>query len=268
MIHQSTNESIYVRRRLEAVAGLVVLGFILLLVRAVDLQWLQADSLQQTAEKQRFRQYQTTAPRGPIVDSHGRTLSESIEVPSLAAIASEIPQNRISELAKALGVSKERLKAKIIKRKGFIWLARQVTPAQAEQVMALNIPGVRQETEWQRFHPLGPETGHLLGFVGIDGHGLEGVERHFDKLLSGQPGTRQVQRDARGHSLPGAVWLDEPDIGQELRLTLDSSIQSIAYAALADGIRSQQAKGGSVIVMRPNDGAILAMASWPGFNPN
>ena len=262
------SEGIFIRRRLEAVAGLMAVGFVMLSIRAVDLHWLQAEELKSAADKQRYRQFETAAPRGPILDANGRTLAESIEVPSIAAIAREVPEDRIKELAKALEINSKTLKAKLDRNQGFIWLARQVTPAQAERVMALNIEGVRQETEWRRYHPLGPEIGHLLGFVGIDGNGLEGVELSFDDRLAGRAGVRQVRRDARGHSLPGGIWLKEPEIGKTLQLSLDSSIQSIAYAALADGVRQQNAKGGSVIVMRPKDGAIVAMANWPGFNPN
>ncbi len=261
-------EQIYVRRRLEAVAGLMAVGFLMLAIRAVDLHWLQSEELKSAADRQRYRQFETVAPRGPIVDVHGRTLAESIEVPSIAAIAREVPDESIPELARALSLDAKKLKEKLRKNQGFVWLARQVSPATAEKVMALNIEGVRQESEWRRYHPLGPEIGHLLGFVGIDGDGLEGIERSFNETLAGKPGIRQVRRDARGQSLPGGIWLKEPEMGKTLRLSLDASIQSIAYAALADGIRKQHAKGGSVVVMRPKDGAIVAMANWPGFNPN
>jgi len=269
MNHTSAaKEHVFIRRRIEAVAGLLVLGILLLGIRAVDLQWLQADHLTNLAEKQRYRQFTSMAPRGPILDQKGRILAESIEIPSLAAIANEIPADRIKELAVALGMPYEKLQRKLGKRKGFVWLARQVPPSLAAQVIALNIPGVRQESEWQRYHPLGPETGHLLGFVGIDGRGLEGVERTWNAQLSGESGLRQVRRDARGHSLPNGSWIRNPVAGQAITLTLDASIQSIAYAALADAVRSQDAKGGSVVVMRPKDGAILAMVSWPAYNPN
>ncbi|MDX8403059.1 MAG: penicillin-binding transpeptidase domain-containing protein [Mariprofundaceae bacterium] len=264
----NNGEPIYIRRRLEAVAGLMAIGFLMLTIRAVDLHWIQSDELKSAADKQRYRQYETVAPRGPILDVNGRTLAESIEVPSIAAIAREVPEERISELAKALGLNAKKLKAKLHRSRGFVWLSRQISPTTAKKVMALNIEGVRQETEWRRYHPLGPEIGHLLGFVGIDGDGLEGVERNFNDALSGNPGIRQVRRDARGQSLPDGIWLKEPEIGKPLHLSLDSSIQSIAYAALADGVRKQHAKGGSVVVMRPSDGAIVAMANWPGFNPN
>ncbi|GAV19538.1 cell division protein FtsI [Mariprofundus micogutta] len=264
----SDKQQVFVRRRIEAVAGLLLLGLLLLVVRAVDLQWLQSERLTTLAEKQRYREYTALAPRGSILDSKGRTLAESVEIPSIAAMADEVPAERMGELASALGLSKKRVQKKLAKRKGFVWLARQVPPSVADRVMALNIPGVRNEKEWRRYQPLGPETGHLLGFVGIDGKGLEGVERAWNALLTGESGLRQVRRDARGHSLPDGSWLREPVPGQSINLTIDATIQSIAYAALAEGVRNQNAKGGSVVVMRPKDGAILAMASWPGYNPN
>lgn len=264
----SDKQRIYVRRRIEAMAGLLALGLLMLIVRAVDLQWLQSDMLSAKAERQRNREFTVSAPRGPILDAKGRTLAESVEIPSIAAIADEVPADRVGALAQALGISGVKLAHKLKRHHGFVWLARQVSPSRANQVMALDIPGVRQEMEWRRFHPLGPETGHLLGFVGIDGKGLEGVERSWNSALTGKSGLRQVRRDARGHSLPDGIWLREPVKGKALRLTIDSTIQSVAYAALADGVNRQQAKSGSVVVMRPNDGAILAMASWPGYNPN
>jgi len=262
------DEQLFARRRIEALAGLLALGLLMLAVRAVDLQWLQADTLRAKAEKQRYREYAMMAPRGPILDRKGRTLAESVEVPSIAAMADEVPSDRIRDLAAALGLPVKKVRRKLRRRKGFVWLARQLPPAVADKVMALHIPGVRQEQEWRRYQPLGPQTGHLLGFVGLDGRGLEGIERTWNKALSGEPGLRQVRRDARGHSLPDSRWIRKPVPGKALRLTLDASIQSIAYAALAEGVRRQHAKGGSVVILHPQDGSILAMANWPGYNPN
>jgi len=258
---------VFFRRRIEALTGVIVLGLLLLMVRVVDLQWLQSDRLRDLADKQRERQYTVQAPRGPVYDRNGRVLAESIQVPSIAAIGRDVPKDRIAPLADALGVPAAKLAARL-KRPGFVWLARQIDPARARAAEALDIPGVREETEWRRFNPLGPATGHLLGFVGLDGHGLEGLEHSLDAQLSGQAGRKHVQRDARGHYLPGASWLREPKMGGQVRLYLDATLQSMAYAALAEGVGKQRAKGGSVVVMRPSDGAVLAMVNWPGFNPN
>lgn len=264
----SHDNPLFIRRRLEAVAGVVAIGFALLTIRAFDLHLLQAEHLNEVAEKQRQRQFEAVAPRGPVLDRNGRILAESVEVPSIAAIARDVPESRIRALAEALGSDEKALRKKLDRSGGFVWLSRQVSPATAEAVAALNIDGIRIESEWRRFHPLGPETGHLIGFVGIDGEGLEGLERSMNDLLKGTAGVRQVNRDARGKLLPGSNWVTQPEIGQAIRLNIDSTIQSTAYAALADAVRESRAKGGSVVVMRPKDGAILAMASWPGYNPN
>ncbi len=265
---KAARDDIYVRRRIEAITGILALGFALLAIRAVDLQWFQASKLQQLAGKQRQREFSVPAARGSIVDIHGRVLAKSIRVPSISAIANEVPHDRIGELAKALGIRESGLVRRLHGRRGFVWLARQIRPEVAKRVMALNISGVRQQMEWRRYNPLGPATGHLLGFVGVDGHGLEGLEYSLDARLAGSPGRMQVRRDARGVSLPGGVWLAPPRAGRSVSLYLDATIQSLAYAALAEGVRIQGAKGGSVVVMRPGDGAVLAMVSWPGFNPN
>jgi len=255
-------------RRMDVIAGLVVLGISLMVIRAVDLQWLQNANLTEKAESQRYRQLDISAPRGPIVDAHGRVLSESIEVPSVAAIGADLKKEDLPELALALGISESKLKQRLGNRQGFVWLSRKVSPKIAKNVLALNLAGVHIEKEWRRYHPYGPETGHLLGFVGTDNHGLEGLELAFNRKLSGEEGRIQLQRAANGLHLPGSQWLKKPVEGESLALNLDVSVQSIAYAALANGIQKTGAKGGSVVVMNPHNGAVLAMTSWPGFNPN
>ncbi len=248
--------------------GLVFLGLLLMVVRAVDLQWLQAGQLAQQADNQRIRQFEVAAPRGAIVDRDGRVLSESVEVPSVAAVGADIKAEDLPALAKALDIPLKKLKRRLGKRKGFVWLSRQVSPQTAKQVQSLALPGVRIEKEWRRYYPYGPETGHLLGFVGIDNHGLEGLELAFDHKLSGKAGKVQLRKAANGIKLPGSTWIKKPKQGQDLNLNLDIGVQSIAYAALANGIKKTGAKGGSVVVMNPHTGQVLAMTSWPGFNPN
>ncbi len=263
-----SREQIAEMRRLEAVAGLVLFGLFLMVVRAVDLQVMQSEKLSADADKQRIRQFEVAAPRGKILDRSRRVLSESVEVPSIAGIGADMQESELPALAQALEIPLATLKKRIGKRQGFIWLARQVTPRVAQQVQALNLAGVRIENDWRRYHPYGPETGHLLGFVGVDHQGLEGLELAFNHRLGGEAGKLQLIKAANGVQLPGSAWIKQPKPGQDLMLNLDVGVQSIAYAALANGIKKAGAKGGSVVVMNPHTGEVLAMTSWPGFNPN
>jgi len=259
---------LFFRRRLTVVVGLITLGFVLLIVRMVDLQWIQSDGLMQKAEKQRLREFHVMAPRGSIRDSQGTVLSESLRIPSIAAFADKVPAARYADLARALHRPKRWVERKLAHRRGFVWLHRQATPKMAAAVKALNIPGLREEDEWKRFQPFGAESGQLLGFVGIDGNGLEGVEYSLNDHLRGIPGVRRVERDAKGGLLPGSEWVKLPQPGLAVKLTIDSTIQSIAYTALVRGVQRNRAKAGAVVVLDPNTMGILAMANWPSFNPN
>ncbi|MDQ6965288.1 MAG: penicillin-binding transpeptidase domain-containing protein [Mariprofundales bacterium] len=258
----------FFRRRVMVVVGFMSLGFLLLIVRMVDLQWIQSDELMQRAEKQRLREFHVMAPRGAISDRQGAVLAESLRIPSIAAFAEQVPEERYDDLARALQRSPRWVRGKLAKRRGFVWLRRQAPPKVAAAVMALQIPGLREEDEWQRFQPFGSEAGQILGFVGIDGNGLEGVEYSLNSHLRGIPGVRRVERDGKGGLLPGSEWLKLPQPGLAVRLTIDSTIQSIAYTALARGVRANGAKAGAVVVLDPNTMDVLAMANWPSFNPN
>ncbi|MDX8389606.1 MAG: penicillin-binding transpeptidase domain-containing protein [Mariprofundaceae bacterium] len=267
MKHRVSND-VGIRRRIEFVGAVLAVGFLLLAVRAVDLQWFQAEVLQEKAERQWQRQIVVDAPRGSILDANGVVLAESIRTSAIAAISGKVPAERVGELASTLGMPVATLHKRLQARDGFVWLARQVSPEVADRITSLNIPGVHKEPAWRRYHPLGPESGHVLGFTGVDGHGLEGMEYSLNDLLTGRKGRGQVQLDARGNILPGRHWLQEPGKGEDVHLYLDATLQSHAYAALVDGVRQNRAKSGSVVVMRVRDGAVLAMANWPSYNPN
>ncbi|MDQ6990470.1 MAG: penicillin-binding transpeptidase domain-containing protein [Mariprofundaceae bacterium] len=268
MSEKKVPQSMSPQIRLIPIAALLLLGMIMLTMRAVDLHVLQADRMKQHAYHQHFHQYSVFAPRGSIYDRQQRILSKSIEVASFGVIAKDVPKQDIPDLAHALSLPVSKLRKRLARRQGFTWLARQVSPSIAKRVEALHIKGVRREREWQRYYPQGPDMGHLLGFVGIDGRGLEGLEYSFNEQLHGEDGVRLIQRDAKGTTLPGGGWVTPPKTGKSLVLTLDSNIQSIAYAALVEGIQKQRATSGSVVVVDPNNGDILAMTSWPSFNPN
>ena len=255
------------RRRLEFMAALVVLGFGVLMLRAADLQVWQASELARRAHAQQARIVEVAAARGRILDRRGRVLADSAPAPSIGAFADELAPRDRSRLARALGMSRAELARRLRGRRGFVWLARQVAPSVAARVARLGIAGVRIEQEWRRFYPLGPDAAQVLGFVGVDGHGLEGVEYRWDDWLAGRPGRKRVVRDARGRVL-AERWIKPPVPGRDLRLTIDASLQGFAYAALAEAVQAMQARAGSVVVLSVPEREVLAMVNWPSFNPN
>jgi len=264
----NVHKDIYVRRRLEIVIGFTLLLFVLLTIRTVDLQWLQADALQEKTKKQYAFQFSTSVPRASILDTQGQILSESIQVPSIAAIASEVPKDTWPALAQALQMPLEKLEKKLSSTQGFIWLDRQTSPEIASAVIDLHIKGIRREKGWRRFQPLGAASGHVIGFVGTDGDGLEGLEHTLNDHLRTEQGRMQIRHDARGNALPDSQWIKKPNVKKPISLYIDSHIQTIAYAALAEGIREFGGKSGSVVILQPQHGEIISMVNWPSYNPN
>ncbi|RME87491.1 MAG: peptidoglycan glycosyltransferase, partial [Zetaproteobacteria bacterium] len=206
------------RRRLEFLLALVVLMALLLGLRAADLQLFHRGSLLQKAVAQREDVLKIPAPRGDILDAQGRVLAASVRVPSIACFAEEVPKEAVGRLARALELEPKRLARRLSARSGFVWLRRQVPPEMARRVQALDVPGVQVIHEWRRYYPLGAAMGPVLGFVDIDGKGIEGIEFVRDRWLAGHPGRKVVVRDAKGRTLQ-ARWLDEPRPGRPLRLT-------------------------------------------------
>lgn len=258
------------RFRMVMVAAGLLLGFTVLLCRSAQLQLLQ-DCWSSLATSQIERSLRLEPLRGEIYDRNGEELAVSIEMESMAADPRVIqdPQKVAKKLAAATGMAPSTLAAKLKEPRAFVWLEHYVSPRQADAIKALHIRGVRFVRENRRYYPNGELAGHLLGFVGRDHHGLEGLEFSSDLLLRGRSDTQPVARDARGqiiytHGLP------EKDIprGYSLGLTLDKRIQYIAEKELQKTVHDFDAKGGTVVVMEPATGEILAMAVFPSFNPN
>jgi len=256
------------RRRLDLFAGFILLLLLILVVRAVDLMYFQGDRLAKIAEKQSLRSSTFVPPRGSIVDLNNHTLAESIEVYSVYAIASSVKRKETKELAKITGTSERIINKNLAKHKGFVWLIRDVSPEVSRKVSHAHFQGIGVEKEWKRYQPHGRVTGNLIGFVNRDGKGVEGLEYGRNKHLSGVPGKKIFHRDARGHVLPGLEWEERPMPGADLKLSIDLTVQSIAFEAVKKAVKAARAKAGSAVVLRPSDGAILAISTYPSFDPN
>ncbi len=257
------------RTRVAWVAVLFGMWALLVVVRLVDLQVLDRADALKTARRQQEHTVRIKARRGRILDRAGRPLAESIEVPSLYAhpAAMTDPARAAQQLSPLVGTSVKRLERRLTSGRNFVWLGRRLAPALAHEVLALNLAGVEKITENRRYYPGGRLAAQVLGFVGVDGEGLGGIEYRYDDAIKGRPGKMLSMRD--GHGKDVLLSLEHPSSsGQDLRLTLDQVIQYHAEVELGRAMKDTGSKWGTVVVMNPNTGAVLAMATRPSFNPN
>ncbi|MCP4870636.1 MAG: transpeptidase family protein [Proteobacteria bacterium] len=265
-------DGLAMRARASAVLLLFFLGFAAIVGRAGWLAVGPDPRLTDRLAGQHERVVTVAPQRGSIVDRLGRPLAVSVELDSVFADPSMVEDSDAAAelLAPLLDREQEDLRARLA-REGtrFVWLARQVPTHVADQVDALDIPGVRITQEAHREYPAGPLAGSMLGFVGTDGQGLEGLEARFDTSLMGEVVEYRMLRDGRRRPVNAdAVLSRRSTEGHTLVTTLDHSIQHRAELSLSEAMTKYKAIGGQVIALDVQTGAILAMASAPGFDPN
>lgn len=248
-------------------------GMMLLGARAVELQIFNHDFLQKKADARHLRQVSRPATRGIISDRSGDPLAISTPVDTIwmnPQQAAEMAPNQVEALAQLLGVSERTIYKKIADNpeREFLYLKRRLPPAEAGRIMKMKLPGIHAQREYQRFYPTGEVFAHLIGFTGIDGQGLEGIELAYDEHLSGEPGKRRVLKDGKGRIIDEVAMLKPAQPGQDLSLTIDRRIQYLAYRELKLAVKAHKAESGSAVVMDPLTGDVLAMVSQPSFNPN
>lgn len=257
--------------RLFALMCVMLAGSGVLAGRLFWLQVLDSNRMSAMAAEQRLRTLTLPAQRGSILAADGSELAISMDTQTVYASPREVtdPRAAAEALAPVLGADQTELEAKLTGDKGFVYLSRRREPAVGEQVRALDLPGVGLLPEPKRFYPSGPLAAQVLGFVGIDNEGLAGLEYAYDALLTGRPGKAVTERDPAGRIIPvGEMSVQEAVQGNDLVLTIDKQIQFEAEAALARAVKKWSAHGGTVIVMSPQTGNILAMANSPTFDPN
>jgi cell division protein FtsI (penicillin-binding protein 3) len=246
--------------------------FIALLSRAFQLQVLSGEKLKNLAQRQHMATLQLQPERGMIYDRNGEKLAVSVLSDSVCADPTRIadPVTASRQIAGILNLDKQVVMKKILEPKSFCWLARRISPDQAANVDNVEIEGIFLVKEPKRFYPNGQLAAHLLGFVGADANGLEGLENRYDDILKGKPEKLAWARDAKGKKIFLRVGNNEAkkDESVNIVLTIDSRIQYLVETHLKDAVVSKGAKGGLAIVMDPKTGEILAMANEAGFNPN
>ena len=260
-----------VRIRIRLVGLMFLLGFALVGFRALDLQVVHGQDWIERAERQHQRIVSLTPKRGTIYDRNGAELAVSIDVDSIYAEPRKIKDKdaAVKPLARALGLPVSAVRAKLKSSQGFAWLKRQVSPQESTLALDLEIEGVHRIKEPRRFYPNSGVAAHLLGFTGLDPKGLEGLELRYDQTLLGSGGFLVTERDALGRGLGSG----EPEVkgasrGHDLFLTLDKNLQYIVERELAAGVASADARAGTVVMLEPATGKVLAMASLPTYNPN
>ena len=260
------------KRRLAVAVAVLVAWSAAIEARLVYLQVGRHADLTERAERQQLRTVKTTAKRGDILDRSGRVLAYSVEADSIYAVPTEIsdPGAAVAALCGALadcGAEERRTLVDRIRRgRAFAYVRRQVSPDDARRVAALDLEGVGFMKENRRFYPNKDLAAHVLGYVGIDNTGLHGLEAQYDSVIKGRPGTVLIQTDARRRAFSRVER--PPTTGATIELTIDQYLQHIAERELRAGVEENDAAGGTAVVMDPRTGEILALASWPSFNPN
>jgi cell division protein FtsI (penicillin-binding protein 3) len=265
-----TKDTSQIKVRVLVVGIVFFISFAAIVARAVHLHLFKGPWLSQKADGQVKRSVQALGERGIIFDANMGKMALSIDVTSIGAHPRQIKDVAATagDLAKALRIDKNDLVKKLSSNTSFVWIERHVPPKRIEAVEALNLDGVVFKSEQSRFYPYKSMAAQIIGFAGIDGRGLEGVEFFYDRALEGQHAQFKVIRDAKGRGLGLEIDEKSDHAGKNVILTIDGRIQYIAETALAEAVIQNGAKNGIVVVMSPKTGAILAMAHYPLINPN
>jgi cell division protein FtsI (penicillin-binding protein 3) len=240
--------------------------------RILYLQLVDREFLTEQANDRHLRTVQISANRGMLTDRYGEPLAVSTPVDTIYANPKELKSSldRLGELAAALEQDDQLLARRITSNleRDFVYLQRRVPPATAQRVLALELPGVGTVREYRRYYPAGEVTGHVVGFTDVDDRGQEGLEAAFDHWLKGEPGSKQIEQDRRGRVIRDVELLRAARPGRDLRTSIDLRLQYLAYRELKAIVGDSGARWGSVVVLDPRTGEVLAMVNQPSHNPN
>lgn len=262
----------WLKVRIVSVLVVFLVLFVALISRAFQLQVLSGQNLKTIAARQHAASLQMQPDRGIIYDRNGEKLAISVMLDSVCADPSKVTNAAAAsaKIAKILNLDRKAVQQKISVQKNFSWLARRISPEQAAEIQSAAIDGIFLIKEPKRFYPNGQLAAHLLGFVGDENTGLEGLEYKYDDVLLEKPERLTWVRDAKGKKLFLRAEKNEAENKQALNvvLTIDNRIQYLVETHLKEAVTLRGAKGGIVIVMNPKTGEILALANEKGFDPN
>jgi len=260
----------YMRLRVLLVGLAFIALFAVIGVKAVHLQVYRSPWLAQKASSQYEQSLKSNGKRGTVYDRNLREMAITIDVTSIAVRPSRIeqPQHTAKALAKILKTDRRKILKKLKAKRPFVWIKRQANPKETAAVKALELAGIEFVPERKRFYPNKTLASQALGFTGLDGYGLEGIEFAYDRYLRGTDSNQMVYKDALGQVFDKRQSAASLNTGHNIILTIDRTIQYIAESALEESVNEFSARSGMAIVMDPQTGAILAMAHVPLFNPN
>ena len=262
----------WLRFRVVSILLFFLVLYVALVSRAFQLQVVSGETLGKLADRQHKASLTLYPERRFIFDRNGQKLAATIMADSVYVDPSNVEDRTkvSSNLSSILGVKRQKITGALSNQGSFRWIARQISPVRTERIRTLKLKGVHLVQEPRRFYPHRELACHLLGFAGLDSTGLDGLESKYDEYLKGVPKKVVWGRDARGRK----IYLSDDsgsavdDRSCSLFLTIDSKIQYIVESQLKKAIEDTGAKGGTVIVMDPGTGEVLAMANEPLFNPN
>ena len=259
-----------VKQRIFVIQILLVGCICLLVARSFEVQIFKARDLTKKAEQGYSKYLTIKGERGQILDRHLSKLGTSIDAPTITVDPSKIldPARTATDLSKILKVKPRVLKEKLSRNRRFIMVAEKVSPTQAKRIRALNIKGIYLENDSKRFYPNRNLAAQVIGFTGKDNSGLEGLEFKYNAILEGEVVKIKVKRDGAGRVLDINKKRRSELKGNSLVLTIDKKIQFLSEQTLEQTVKTHQAKSGMALVMKPSTGELLAMAHYPGFNPN
>src|ERR1700724_4013053 len=254
--------------RLLIVAGVALLWITAVFGRLAYLQLVRHSDYLARAQRQQQRTFEITPKRGVIYDRNMHALAMSVPVKSAFAVPAEIVDESLAAhlLSGVVNIPQDVLQARLESSRSFAWISRKLPPERVEAIEGLNLKGVYFQDENQIFYPKRDLAAHVLGFVDPDEKGLAGIEYELDSQIRSKSEKIVVMADARQRWFDGGEAQRER--GANVVLTLDEKVQYIVQRELLAAIEKTRAIAGSVIVMNPNTGEILAMANWPRFNPN
>ncbi|MEZ9061800.1 MULTISPECIES: penicillin-binding transpeptidase domain-containing protein [unclassified Vibrio] len=273
---EKDSDPVLIKWRFNVVIAFVFLAFAALVGRVAYIQIIEPDNLIRQGDLRSVRVKAIPSARGIISDRNGEPLAVSVPVEAVWADPKTIfDKNGMAQidrwyaLADVLGLERQPMIDKISSNKSrrFIYLQRQVSPAMAKYIRDLKLVGVGLKAESRRYYPAGEVSAHLIGVTGIDGHGLEGVERSYDQWLTGEAGKRTIRKDRYGRVVEN-IALEEREEGKPLELTIDQRLQAIAYRAIKQAVADHKATSGSAVLLDVKTGAVLAMVNAPSYNPN